>query len=65
MMSYCDRQREAVLKVCANCRRAVYMTVPSYEICMACRAGCPPLGPIMPTVGESHTDVNGVEMTDP
>jgi hypothetical protein len=62
--SYCTHQLEAELKICVNCRRAVFMTVPCYEICMACRAGCPPLGPVIPPSPDVR-DVNGVVMTEP
>lgn len=64
-LTYCEHQLNAELKVCVNCRRAVYMTVPTYELCMACRAGCPSLGPIVPQLGERQTDVNGVLMDQP
>jgi hypothetical protein len=66
-VSYCQRQVvDAVLKVCANCRRAVYMSVPSYDICMACRAGRPPLGPVVPFINnEPRRDVNGNSIDGP
>jgi hypothetical protein len=62
-VTYCERQANAELKVCVNCRRAVYMTVPCYEICIACRTGNPrmALGPVIPPA----VDVSGSLITGP
>lgn len=60
-MTYCERQANAELKICVNCRRAVYMTVPGYAICIACRTGNPrmALGPVIPLPAESLVDISG------
>jgi hypothetical protein len=64
MPTYCERQANAVLKICANCRRAIYMTVPSYGICMACRAGRQPIGPVIPRTAPL-CDVSGNSIDGP
>lgn len=65
-MTYCQRQIDAELKVCANCRRAVYMTVPCYEVCIACRTGNPrmAIGPIVPPA-DPAVDLSGNVITGP
>jgi hypothetical protein len=46
--SYDQNQMDVDLVVCANCRRATYMRRPCYAICLACRTGAPPIGPVIP-----------------
>jgi hypothetical protein len=58
--SYDQHQMDTDLVVCANCRRATYMRRPCYAICLACRTGAPPIGPVIPRVVERDSDISGV-----
>jgi hypothetical protein len=50
------------LIVCANCRRATYMRRPCYAICVACRTGAPPIGPVIPEAPQPKVDAQGNSM---